>query len=72
MGLQWINESNPVWDEGKQRIVGKAPAGIFDRRYAELESDQLVQSLRRREFVAGRGTAMKLASILLPSPFGRG
>ncbi len=42
MGLQWINESNPVWDEGKQRIVGKAPAGIFDRRYAELESDQLV------------------------------
>ncbi len=42
MGFQWIKESNPVWDEGKQRIVGKAPAGISDRRYAELESDQLV------------------------------
>ncbi len=28
------------------------------------ESDQLAQSLRKWEFVAGRGTAMKLASIL--------
>ena len=27
-------------------------------------ADQLVQNLRRREFVAGRGTTMKLASIL--------
>ncbi len=53
MGLQWINESNPVWDEGKQRIVGKAPAGIFDRRDAELESDQLVQSLRTRGVCCG-------------------
>lgn len=35
--LEWRKESTPVWDEPKQRIVGNAPAGIFDRYYAELE-----------------------------------
>ncbi len=30
MNLAWIEERPPVWDEGKQRIVGGAPAGVFD------------------------------------------
>ncbi len=64
MGLQWIKESNPVWDEGKQRIVGKAPAGIFDRRYAELESDQLVPGGGggRRRTVASSATGGSTSS----------
>jgi GNAT superfamily N-acetyltransferase len=30
MHLNWIRESSPRWDEGKQRVVGGAPAGVFD------------------------------------------
>ncbi|MCA9665956.1 MAG: GNAT family N-acetyltransferase [Myxococcales bacterium] len=30
MSLQWIHESAARWDAGKQRIVGGAPAGIFE------------------------------------------
>jgi GNAT superfamily N-acetyltransferase len=29
MKLEWIEERPPTWDEGKERIVGEAPAGIF-------------------------------------------
>ena len=39
MGLTWIRESPPYWDESKAEIVGGAPAGIFpisDRKVGEL------------------------------------
>ena len=42
MALKWIHESPAKWDEGKQAVVGEAPAGIFDRRYAELAPGDLV------------------------------
>ncbi len=41
MALSWIRESPPLWDEGKRRIVGGAPPGIFDRRYGELAEGEL-------------------------------
>lgn len=33
MTRQWIRDV-PTWDEDKQRIIGGAPSGIFDSRYA--------------------------------------
>lgn len=30
MGLSWIRENPPTWDDDKQRIVGDAPEGIFE------------------------------------------
>jgi GNAT superfamily N-acetyltransferase len=30
MPLTWIHEDNPSWDAGKDRILGGAPAGVFD------------------------------------------
>lgn len=42
MGLVWIAENPPTWDEGKQRIVGGAPAGVFDSRYGALALGALV------------------------------
>jgi GNAT superfamily N-acetyltransferase len=30
MSLEWIREHPAVWDEAKDRIVGGAPAGIFE------------------------------------------
>ncbi len=40
--LRFIHESPARWDAGKARIVGDAPAGIFDTRYAKLTADALV------------------------------
>lgn len=40
--MDWIKEGTTRWDADKQRIVGDAPAGIFDRRYAELALDDVV------------------------------
>ncbi len=34
--LSWVRERLPVWDADKARIVGGAPAGVFDTRYGEL------------------------------------
>ena len=34
--LTWTREPSPHWDADKQRIVGDAPAGIFDPAYAEF------------------------------------
>lgn len=42
MALTWIREKLPVWDEGKQGIVGEAPAGVFDRRFRELAPGSIV------------------------------
>ena len=36
MAFEWIRETHPSWDADKQHIIGDAPAGIFDRRYAAL------------------------------------
>lgn len=36
MTLAWIAENPPLWDADKIRIVGHAPAGIFDTRYSAL------------------------------------
>lgn len=30
MPLTWIHEDNPSWDASKDRILGGAPAGVFD------------------------------------------
>ena len=38
MSLEWIREHPAVWDAGKERIVGGAPAGIFDFGAVELGS----------------------------------
>ncbi|MBX3271775.1 MAG: GNAT family N-acetyltransferase [Sandaracinaceae bacterium] len=42
MTLSWIRERNAVWNADKARIVGRAPAGIFDTRYGKLEEGDLV------------------------------
>lgn len=43
MTLRWIQEESPAkWDAGKARIVGRAPAGVFDSRFAKLTDGALV------------------------------
>jgi len=43
VALEWIQEKGlPVWDADKVRIVGGAPAGIFDTRYGELAEGDTV------------------------------
>lgn len=37
MSLTWITENPARWDGPKQSIVGAAPVGIFDSRFAELD-----------------------------------
>ena len=39
MTLNWQHESSSRWNEPKRRIVGAAPAGIFDSRFGELADD---------------------------------
>lgn len=36
MGLRWVAEEGSRWDADKLRIIGEAPAGIFDTRYRAL------------------------------------
>lgn len=36
MTLKWIAENPARWDDDKARIVGAAPAGVFDSRYRQL------------------------------------
>jgi len=38
---EWTAESPATWDGDKARIVGEAPEGIFDRRYASLKTGEL-------------------------------
>ncbi|MEM9379041.1 MAG: GNAT family N-acetyltransferase [Planctomycetota bacterium] len=38
MSLTWIREPHASWDAHKQAIIGTAPAGTFDARFAGLES----------------------------------
>ena len=39
---RFIHENPARWDAGKARIVGDAPAGIFDTRYSMLTPGSLV------------------------------
>lgn len=40
--MDWIKEGTTRWDDDKKHIVGDSPAGIFDRRYAELANGDVV------------------------------
>lgn len=42
MALSWIHESPAKWDAAKARLIGRAPAGIFDARYADASEGDLV------------------------------
>lgn len=42
MSLIWIHESPARWDEGKARIIGGAPPGVFDTRYRDARPGQTV------------------------------
>jgi len=35
VSLVWVREESPVWDEGKQRIIGGAPEGAFVLPFTE-------------------------------------
>lgn len=37
MAFEWIREHLARWDDAKRAIIGEAPTGIFDARYASLE-----------------------------------
>jgi len=41
MGLQWIADTPPLWDQDKARLVGGAEEGIFDRRYRNMSVGEL-------------------------------
>lgn len=34
-GLTWRHEPDPTWDADKRRVIGSAPAGVFDLHYAD-------------------------------------
>ena len=37
MSLTWIRENPPVWDADKRRVVGGAPAGVFEALKAGVD-----------------------------------
>jgi N-acetylglutamate synthase-like GNAT family acetyltransferase len=42
MPLAWIHESPAKWDADKTRVIGRAPVGVFDARYAQAREGDLV------------------------------
>lgn len=40
--MEWIHEPQAYWDDDKQRIIGRAEPGIFDRRFRECRSGDLM------------------------------
>jgi ribosomal protein S18 acetylase RimI-like enzyme len=42
MTRKWIEEHPSTWDADKLRVIGAAPAGVFDRRYARLAKGDLL------------------------------
>lgn len=52
--MDWIKEGPTRWDDDKQRIIGDAPTGIFDRRYRELKKGDIVPGEWWRVEDAGR------------------
>ena len=39
MSLEWMREENARWNDDKKRIIGTAPAGVFDQRFKDLADD---------------------------------
>jgi GNAT superfamily N-acetyltransferase len=33
--LSWVHEPSPTWDADKRRVIGSAPAGVFDLAYPD-------------------------------------
>jgi GNAT superfamily N-acetyltransferase len=56
MDLRWISEQPSYWDADKERLIAGAPAGIFDRRFKECKSGELMPGTWWRVEVDG-GTA---------------
>ncbi|GMR24538.1 MAG: hypothetical protein BMS9Abin37_3094 [Acidobacteriota bacterium] len=50
--MDWIEEGTTSWDADKKRILGDAPAGIFDRRYTQLAASRVTAWLEKRGFKA--------------------
>lgn len=42
MALSWKAEDQPRWDADKARIIGGAPTGVFDARFARFEEGDSV------------------------------
>jgi ribosomal protein S18 acetylase RimI-like enzyme len=42
MDLSWIADKPPRWDDDKARIVGGAPAGVFDARFGRCEKGDML------------------------------
>lgn len=40
MTLEWIHEETPKWDAEKARLIGGAPTGVFDRRFADCKAGE--------------------------------
>jgi GNAT superfamily N-acetyltransferase len=36
--LSWVHEPSPTWDADKRRVIGSAPAGVFDLAYVDGEA----------------------------------
>ncbi len=44
MAFKWIRDRPARWDADKQRIIGSAPAGIFDARFSRLSEGESLHS----------------------------
>jgi N-acetylglutamate synthase-like GNAT family acetyltransferase len=42
MSLEWIADKPPRWDDDKARIVGGAPAGVFDVRFGKCKHGDML------------------------------
>ncbi|HHH27670.1 MAG TPA: GNAT family N-acetyltransferase [Polyangiaceae bacterium] len=42
MSLQWIADKPARWDQDKGRIVGGAPAGVFDARFGKCNAGDVL------------------------------
>ncbi len=54
MSLKWSADVPPLWDADKERLVGQAPEGIFDRRYRSMKIGELVPGSWWRVSTEGR------------------
>lgn len=50
--LRWVHEQNPVWDPDRDRIIGQAPAAVFDFSSAQ-DGDPMTGEWWRAEDVQG-------------------
>lgn len=49
MSLRWTHESPPTWDADKRRVVGGAPAGVFEALKATADGTVLAGDWWRAE-----------------------